>query len=496
MKIKGRLNLFFALIMVIGTFSMCAYAEDEVKVLIDGIEIVFDVPPQLIDNRTMVPMRKIFEEMGASVEWDINTKTITATKDNISVSMQINNSVITVCGESIVLDVPPQLVNDRTLVPVRAVAEGLKAQVDWDESSKTVIIITADSGLQTITAIDLNKQTDFICNVGATITYGFYDMWNRTVGTEFVPYVSMINSAYRGQVVLISPIYANFAIDDSGYAKVTFSVKQKKSDGREDYLGKDIVAIDGTTMPNQLIKSITDLEYMIDETDPLGKYTFVIESKDVIGNKTTENVFTVDFQEYKYEKNEFESSDELAEFVCKYSRNPNPDRIIDAIIYAEKNDLITYPIYFTGFVEMLAKNPYISRAAIEEFEKEFGTGGTDTLLLLDNTAAQYLNAILSSDPPTMTQVAVTSDIDGKIMLYGSAVGAYLTGASYDAAKVLIQSLGKYQFSKEDMIEYGVPEIEFLIENDSLFKAYCEYMVNYDGSLDSKTKEIVSKLLEK
>ena len=48
-------------------------------------------------------------------------------------------------------------------------------------------------------------------------------------------------------------------------------------------------------MPKQIIKSVNALEYMIDDTDPLGVYTFTIESKDVIGNKTTKNVFTVVF---------------------------------------------------------------------------------------------------------------------------------------------------------------------------------------------------------
>jgi hypothetical protein len=144
---------------------------------------------------------------------------------------------------------------------------------------------------------------------------------------------------------------------------------------------------------------------------------------------------------------------------------------------------------------MLAKNPYLAQNAINEFEKEFGAGGTETLLLVENTAAQYLDNILSSNPPTFTQVAVTNDINGDIMMYGSAVGAYFTGASYDAAKVLVKSLNKGQFSPEDMKEYGVPELKVLIENDPLFNAYCVYMLNYDNSIDSKTKANLSKLLK-
>lgn len=140
MKCKKIASLFLALIMVIGIFVIPVNAEDRIKVLLDGQELIFDVPPQLIDNRTMVPMRKIFESMGASVEWDGNTQTVTATKDNIIVIMQINNKEINVNGESITFDVAPQLVDSRTLVPARAVAESLKAKVDWDGETKTVII--------------------------------------------------------------------------------------------------------------------------------------------------------------------------------------------------------------------------------------------------------------------------------------------------------------------------------------------------------------------
>lgn len=493
MKFKRVVSLFLALIMVVGVFFIPVDADGEIKVLLDGRELEFDVPPQLINNRTMVPMRKIFEAMGANVDWNGDTQTVTATKGDITIIMQINNRVIQVNGENITLDVPPQLVDNRTLVPARAVAESLKANVDWDGDTQTVIITSAVE-IPPVTTIDLNKDTEFICNVGATITYGYDDIWNKTVGTDFIPYIQTVDSAYRGQVILVSPLYANFAINDKGYSKVTFSIKLKKPDGKDNVIAKDVVAIDGKAMPKQIIKSLNSMEYMIDDSDPLGMYIFTIESKDVIGNKTTENIFAVNFTDYKYKKNEFKSVEELTEFVANYSRNPNPDRIIDAVIYAEKNGLITYPILFTGFVEMLAKNPYLTQTAVEQFEKEFGADGTETLLLVENTAAQYLRSILSSKTPTFTQVAVTNDINGDIMLYGSAVGAYFTGASYDAAKVLVKSLDKGRFSSEDMMEYGVPELETLVENDPLFNAYCVYMLNYDSSIGSKTKANLSNLL--
>ena len=113
------------------------------NVTLDGRLLSFDVPPQLIDDRTMVPMRKIFEELDADVTWTEDTQTITAVKGDIEIIMQIGNNEITVNGKSIELDVAPTLVNSRTLVPIRAVSESLNADVQWDDQNKTVIITTS-----------------------------------------------------------------------------------------------------------------------------------------------------------------------------------------------------------------------------------------------------------------------------------------------------------------------------------------------------------------
>ena len=100
----------------------------------------------------MVPMRKIFEALGAEVEWFEDTKTIIAVKDEITITMQIDNLSIKVNEEEIILDVPPQLVESRTLVPVRAVAEGLDADVKWNDETQTVIITKEESDTTSVSA--------------------------------------------------------------------------------------------------------------------------------------------------------------------------------------------------------------------------------------------------------------------------------------------------------------------------------------------------------
>jgi len=115
-------------------------AVNAVKVKLNGSALAFDVAPQIINDRTMVPMRKIFESMGATVNWDDATRTVTSTKGATTISMTIDNPTMTVNGNAVVLDTAPQIVNDRTLVPVRAIAESFGSTVDWDGNTKTVSI--------------------------------------------------------------------------------------------------------------------------------------------------------------------------------------------------------------------------------------------------------------------------------------------------------------------------------------------------------------------
>ena len=120
--------------------SQPAAAANEVKVTLDGKLLSFDVPPQIINDRTLVPLRVIFEALGASVEWNDSTQTVTAARGNTTVSLQIGSNVLTKNGSPITLDVPAQLINDRTMVPARAVAEAFDAKVDWIDATQTVVI--------------------------------------------------------------------------------------------------------------------------------------------------------------------------------------------------------------------------------------------------------------------------------------------------------------------------------------------------------------------
>lgn len=106
-----------------------------------------DVNPQIINERTMVPFRKIFNSLGVKDEniiWTEETRTVNAKKDNVEIELQIDNKVAKkiVSGDvtNIALDSAPVIVDGRTLVPVRFIAESMDRKVSWDAENRVVVI--------------------------------------------------------------------------------------------------------------------------------------------------------------------------------------------------------------------------------------------------------------------------------------------------------------------------------------------------------------------
>ena len=113
-----------------------------INVIVDGNYINFDTKPQFVNGRTMVPMRRIFEELGASVQWDNATWTAIAKKDGVEIRFTIDDYTMYKNGSPNTLDVPAQLINGRTLVPLRAVSEAFGCDVGWDGNDNVVSIVS------------------------------------------------------------------------------------------------------------------------------------------------------------------------------------------------------------------------------------------------------------------------------------------------------------------------------------------------------------------
>ncbi len=122
------------------SFSGTLAPLSEILVRVNKNILFFDQPPVIINDRTMVPFRGIFEALGATVEWEAATRTVRATRGDTKISLVIDTNIINKNGIEKQIDVPAQIVGNRTMVPIRAISEALGASVNWDAVTRMVLI--------------------------------------------------------------------------------------------------------------------------------------------------------------------------------------------------------------------------------------------------------------------------------------------------------------------------------------------------------------------
>lgn len=128
------------LLLITSVISPMVFAADDISVYINGRRISFDVPPAKINGRTMVPLRGIFEGLGAEVKWEAATMTITARRGDTEVKLTLGDRNAYINGNLNTLDVPPAKVSGRTMVPLRFVGEAFRADVKWVGATKSIYI--------------------------------------------------------------------------------------------------------------------------------------------------------------------------------------------------------------------------------------------------------------------------------------------------------------------------------------------------------------------
>ncbi|WP_088834899.1 stalk domain-containing protein [Paenibacillus tyrfis] len=111
-----------------------------IQVFIGGQMQSYTQAPVNWNGSTLVPLRAIFESLGAAVEWESTTQTVTATREGKTIVLTIGSSIAYVNGVPVTLSAPAQLINGSTMVPVRFVSEALGGVVEWNEASKSVIV--------------------------------------------------------------------------------------------------------------------------------------------------------------------------------------------------------------------------------------------------------------------------------------------------------------------------------------------------------------------
>lgn len=121
-------------------FPALAVPDSGIKVYLEDQQLSFTVPPQTINGRVMVPLRPIFEAMGAVLAWDQATSTATAIKGNTTVTVRIDDSEAFINGAVQNLDAPATAIDGCTLAPLRFVAEAFGNYVSWNSATQSAII--------------------------------------------------------------------------------------------------------------------------------------------------------------------------------------------------------------------------------------------------------------------------------------------------------------------------------------------------------------------
>lgn len=125
---------------------------------VNNENIVSDMPPIILDNRSLVPVRAVFEKLGASVEWDSQKKQVGVSYNNSAILLNINDKIALINGKEVEMEVPAKIINDRTMVPLRFVGEHLSMNVGWDNNTKEISINNTPSTLNgSLTGVQYTK---------------------------------------------------------------------------------------------------------------------------------------------------------------------------------------------------------------------------------------------------------------------------------------------------------------------------------------------------
>jgi hypothetical protein len=117
-----------------------AQSEKEISVYLNGTKLEFTQPPVIVNGTTLVPMKAIFEAMGATISWDGNTKTVYANCNGKMLEMTVGKYSAILDGEVLSMLTPAQIVNGNTMVPVRIIAQSFGCEPGWDEATRSVTI--------------------------------------------------------------------------------------------------------------------------------------------------------------------------------------------------------------------------------------------------------------------------------------------------------------------------------------------------------------------
>lgn len=220
-------KILLAILILAFSFTLCpasSFADNgEIAVYLDGAQISFDIAPVISESRVLVPMRGVFEALGAEVSWDDETKTAVAysTESESGITITIGSNIMLKSdGTRTILDVPARIERDRTLLPLRAVAEAFDCAVAWNGIKREVNITSGGSqhARETVEAANAEELLNAIGSDKKIVLTGAYYNLSDDIKLDN-PYVEKLDydGGYTVKNVsnmMISGDNAEIVIDD------------------------------------------------------------------------------------------------------------------------------------------------------------------------------------------------------------------------------------------------------------------------------------------
>lgn len=157
-------KLILSLVITILILSINSFAtSNQIIVKINGTPIFLEQNPIIENNRTLTPMRTIFELLGCNVTWNNENQTISITRNDINIILTVDSNLTFINNERYILDVPPRIIKGRTFVPIRFVTESLGNTLAWDKEDNSIDIIDESVGqisqISTSTLVKVSTST-------------------------------------------------------------------------------------------------------------------------------------------------------------------------------------------------------------------------------------------------------------------------------------------------------------------------------------------------
>lgn len=246
----------------LASVMMCSsvFAGD-ISVSLNGENVEFATQsPVIVEGRTLIPLRGVFEQLGYEISWDNESKTATFVKDETTVKVSVNSKSFTVNDSDVALDVPAQIVNGSMMLPLRAIGEATGLDVDWDGESKTVFLGSSAPTTEATTETTTETTTEKATETTTIASNGkLTDAEYEKIANEYIEFnkASAYAVAYSGMIL---PLIAN--TQESDLNNINFDLGIELNDK----LGEMAKALNKNKYNEDIINK---LNVCVDKTDNL-----------------------------------------------------------------------------------------------------------------------------------------------------------------------------------------------------------------------------------